>query len=54
MSSRGQAAVEYLMIAGLITAMALLVLSWVYPALRIAMLQAANCILGDVCLAAAP
>lgn len=47
--ARGQAANEYLMIAGLITAMALIVLGYTYSPLRFGLVRAAACILGDVC-----
>jgi hypothetical protein len=48
----GQAANEYLMIAGLITAMSLIVLGYTYSPLRFGLVRAAACILGDVCAAA--
>jgi hypothetical protein len=46
---RGQTTSEYLMIAGLITAMALLVLGWTYSPFRASLQAAAECVLGDVC-----
>lgn len=46
---RGQTTTEYLMIVGLITACAIVLLELMYPALRASLRAVAECMLGDVC-----
>ena len=48
-SDRGQAMTEYLMISGLITAAAIVMLSTMYPDLRETLQELAGCVINEHC-----